>query len=369
MKLVNVQEKYTYDDLLIIPKYSKINSRKEVEIRSQFFDRLLELPIISANMSSVTGLKMAKTMHKLGGIGCLDRFKSIEESVEDFKQLAVVASTPVIVSLGTSTDDLKRFNALYKAGATYYCLDVAHGAQEQVLHQLQELFTIHPDIYIIVGNFAGWESLDDFLTPIKRDVAMLRRLMVKVGVGPGSACSTRVKTGVGYPQLSAVNECSEMAKRYGVKTIADGGIKTPGDVGKAIAAGADFVMLGGMLAGTDESPGELVSSDGQPIRKEILDLVISSGNAFKKYYGSASQESYDKTGKTAKHRTAEGESFLVKYKGPVSNIIQDIEGGLRSCLSYVGANNLEELKEKAVFIKVTNAGYIEGTAHGQGKSY
>lgn len=333
----------TFDDVLIQPKFSKINSRKEVDLTARV-DGMpdLALPIISANMDTVTGVGMAQAMSKHGGIGCLHRFCTVEENVKMLKESVYgdtkYVRTP-IVSIGLGNKELERAEALFYAGAYVFCIDVAHGAQMAVVEQVKSLNDKYgSNISIVVGNFATGESVAHFKEYCGDVVAAF-----KIGIGPGSACTTRIKTGVGVPQLSAIIDC---AKEHAV--IADGGMKTPGDVAKALAAGASYVMLGGMLSGTDESPGDIVE------------------NKYKKYRGSASKESYETQGKEANWRTAEGESFLVPYKGSVSTILQDIEGGLRSAFTYVGASNLKEYHSRASFITVSGNVITENRAHGKG---
>src|SRR5581483_6034669 len=180
--------------------------------------------------------------------------------------------------------------------------------------------------------------------------------------GPGSACTTRMKTGVGYPQLSAIQEISQWLTPKGIPVIADGGMKTPGDIAKAIGAGASMVMLGGMLAGTYETPGETVQQDGKPCQSVSFETI---SKVYKKYKGSASKESYEEQGKSASWRTAEGESFLVPYKGPVEDVLQDIEGGLRSAFAYVGAQNLQQFQWRCRFVRITPSTVVENGAHGK----
>jgi IMP dehydrogenase/GMP reductase len=295
-------------------------------------------------MDTITGETMVNAMIANGAQACLHRFASIEETVELFKRF----ENKPMVSIGLGMDELNRAAYLHMQGATHFIIDVAHGAQQAVADQANSLRGLIPTAYIMVGNFASADSVKEFYERAKGSFNA-----IKVGVGPGSACTTRIKTGVGYPQLSAVKEIAELLKGTNIQVVADGGMKTPGDIAKALGAGAHMVMLGGMLSGTDETPGE-------KIKKGFL-----KPKYFKKYRGSASQESYEAQGKTGKHRTAEGESFFVPAKGPVSDILQDISGGLRSSFTYVGARSLTQFHERCKFVQISPATARENGAHGK----
>jgi IMP dehydrogenase len=349
-----MKEAFTFDDVLIVPKFSEVNSRSEVDISTNLRELRFKLPVISANMDTVTGDAMSRAMLRNGAQACIHRFGTIEETVDLFQRShATDLHVSPMVSIGVGSIELQRAKALFDEGAHTYVVDVAHGAQLSVAKQVLALREIlGPYVNIVAGNFATGESVKHFLEYVGFAVDA-----IKVGIGPGSACTTRIKTGVGYPQLSAVLDIARTIEQTGVTVIADGGMKTAGDICKAIAAGADMAMLGGMLAGTEETPGDAFSPSSE--------LQFNPKNAFKKYRGSASLESYRDQGKEAKHRTAEGESFLVPYKGPVADILQDIEGGLRSSLSYVGASNLKEFQRRAEFVRITGATVAENGAHGK----
>lgn len=333
-----MKELFTFDDVLIVPRFSEVESRSDVTLISTIKDKHLFLPVLSANMDTITGPIMCQAMAWKGGMGVLPRFSSIEQNVQDFKNAIV----DPMVSIGLGENELKRAEALREVGAKFFVIDVAHGAQQAVVNQLKALRAkLGPDAYIMVGNFASDESLKQFL-----DRSGMLMDAVKVGIGPGSACTTRIKTGVGVPQLSAIMQVAELLKNTPVHVVADGGMKTPGDIAKALVAGAHLVMIGGMLAGTNETPGEVV--DGKKI-----------------YRGSASKESYAAQGKDTAWRTAEGESFVVGCKGPVKDVLADIDGGLRSTMTYVGAKNLEELRAKATFARVSSSTVRENGAHGK----
>lgn len=357
-----MQELLTFDDVLIVPKFSLIESRSQVDTSTSLRSLKFNLPLISANMDTVTGRSMAIAMQMNGAQACLHRFASIEETVADFKHVTFGCEDRKfdgpMVSIGLGSTELERAKALFDAGAHTFVIDVAHGAQIGVVKQVKALRELlGPYVNLVVGNFATGESVKTFIEYVGLDIDA-----VKVGIGPGSACTTRIKTGVGYPQLSAVMDVVSTLRNTDIKVIADGGMKKPGDIAKALGAGAHMVMLGGMLAGTWETPGETVTADGVPCQKQSFGSITG---VFKKYRGSASLESYQDQGKTAKHRAAEGESFLVPYKGPVGEILQDIEGGLRSAMSYVGARNLEEFRGKCEFVRISSSTIAENGAHGK----
>lgn len=346
-----MNEAYSFDDVLILPKFSEIASRKDVSIASHICGEELKVPVISANMDSVTGLRLADKMIEAGAQACLHRFASIEETLLTFDALKQWGKIPW-VSVGLGAEGFERARALKDAGARVFVIDVAHGAQTAVVDQVINIDRYLYGSYIVAGNFASAGSVSDFL---RRVYASGSRIdAIKVGVGPGSACTTRIKTGCGVPQLYAIKTIVEAVRGFNmtnytgheVKIIADGGMRTPGDIAKALGAGAHAAMLGGMLAGTLESPGELV--DGKKL-----------------YRGSASKESYADQGKDAAWRTAEGESFYVPYKGTVGDVLKDVEGGLRSAFSYVGAGNLTQFHRQCEFIKVSPGSVGENGAHGK----
>lgn len=339
-----MKEFLTFDDVLIVPQFSNISSRKDVNLYSNLNGLQLKLPIISANMDTVTEAKMALAMYEAGGIGCLHRFSGSSYTQAMFQQ----SNNNAIISFGLGENERNRVRSLN--GAKYFCLDVAHGAQEQVVEQVRWFKREYPLYWLMVGNFASSSSLQIFL----KECGHYRPEAVKVGIGGGSACTTRVKTGIGIPQVNAVMECSAIAKLYKISVVSDGGHRTSGDIAKALASGADAVMLGGMLAGTDETPAaQKIQTGGDMVQ----------GLHYVQYRGSASKESYEDQNKD--WATAEGESFTVPYKGSVANVLAEIKGGLQSTFTYVGARNLKEFKEKAQFIKVTSNGVKEGTAHGK----
>lgn len=347
-----MKEALTFNDVNIVPMFSDIDSRSQVELFTAIAPScVFDLPVISANMDTVTGPQMAKAMLNSQAQACLHRFGSIEDTVKMFKESSFGSGDYPMVSIGLGNKELERAEALIAAGALNFVIDVAHGAQFGVLIQAAELRHLLGDYgSITVGNFASAKSVRDYLEGQTKRVIDA----IKVGVGPGAACSTRIKTGVGVPQFTAIQEIAAELKNTNIKIIGDGGLKTPGDIAKALGAGAHAVMVGSMLAGTQETPGEVIYPEGPGPQCPV-----------KIYRGSASFESYVAQGKTGTHRTTEGESYTVPYKGPVADVLQDIEGGLRSAFTYVGARNLKEFHEKVEFVRVTHAGHVEGTPHGK----
>lgn len=385
-----MEELVTFDDVLIKPKFSNISSRKDVDLSTsikpykwlQLGEKnkgvKLTLPVLSANMDTVTGPTMAVALAKAGGLGVLHRFGTIEQTVSDLVEVTQSAYPECAVSIGIGDNEKERAKALYNVKAwknKIFVLDVAHGAQQQVVEQYKWLKENLIYSFVIVGNFATGESCGEFWAALnaggisyfteKRGQDTYHQTYgvdaFKIGIGPGSACTTRIKTGVGVPQLSAIIDAAKFFKDHLHKPliIADGGMKTPGDIAKALAAGADCVMLGGMLAGTDETPGEIYENFDDP------DYCTDKPIFAKKYRGSASKEAYSDQGKDASHRTAEGESFWIRSKGSVAQVLQDIEGGLRSAFTYVGAKNVRDFQEKAEFVRISANTARENGAHGK----
>jgi IMP dehydrogenase len=334
----------TFDDVLLVPGYSEINSRGEISIETKLHSTLrLTVPVISANMDTITGEDMCRAMYKHGCLGILHRFASEAELIEIVEHLqkdGIVFG----VSVGVNLDDEKLFNLYLSRGINIYCVDVAHAHHMKVRHRIRHIRNAKKDTVIIAGNVATLDGAQ-FLADNGANV-------IKVGIGGGAICSTRIMTGCGVPQLTAIMDCAKIKQKYpDVKIIADGGIRYPGDITKAIAAGADAVMIGNMLAGTQQTPGLMIKKG-----------TLSRPLFFKRYRGSASMEAKVESGRNT--RFVEGISIDVPYRGDVDLVIDEIVDGLKSGCSYVGAMNLDELREKGMFIEVSNSGYIEGTPHG-----
>jgi IMP dehydrogenase len=326
----------TFDDVLLVPGYNGIRSRQHVTTEVVLQSKVFEIPLISSNMDTITEVAMADAMASFGGMAILHRFVSIEDNVKMFQQ--VKQKDKVGVSIGIGDDGLLRAEALVAAGAAIICVDVAHGHSKEVnrtIRGLRDKFS--NNVIIIAGNVATYAGAD-YLAAAGADV-------IKVGIGSGSVCTTRIKTGFGVPQLTALEDCRKVDRMI----IADGGIRYPADAVKALAAGADFVMLGGILAGTDETPGEV------------------HGN-MKRFRGMASREAQEVfMGGMQEWKTAEGVAIDVPCRGPVKNVILDLMGGIRSGLTYCGAANLKQLQRKAQFMEITAASKVEGTPHAVGR--
>jgi len=333
----------TFDDVLLVPGYNGIRSRQAVNTEVSMGLITLQLPIISSNMDTITGSAMALEMSRLGGMGILHRFMSIEDNVKEFR-LAKKGGGIVGVSIGVSDEGMQRAEALIHEGAYAICVDVAHGHSKmmnQTIRKLREKYK--NNICIIAGNVATYAGAD-YLAAAGADV-------IKVGIGPGSVCTTRIKTGFGVPQLSAILDCKKVDRPL----IADGGIRFPGDAVKALAAGASCVMLGGMLSGAEETPGE---------KHEVGRNTDGSAHYVKVFRGMASKEAQeDFMGAMADWKTAEGVSLEVPVKGPVAKIIADLMGGVRSGMTYCGAQTLKELQRKAQFIEISRAAAEENQPH------
>lgn len=326
----------TFDDVLLVPSYNHYESRKHVDISHA--DRTgklkLGLPVMTSNMDTITESGMANFVGEKGGIGVLHRFLSVERNIEEFKK----CRHPVFVSVGCNEKELERAQALRDAGASYFCVDVAHGHARYVGRMLKGLRALLPNQCIMAGNVATYAGAD-YLAHCGADI-------IKVGIGGGSVCSTRIKTGFGIPMLTSLIDCSKVDRSI----VADGGIRAAGDIVKALAFGADFVMIGGMLAGTRPTPGPVVT--------------LADGRKVKEYRGMASREVQEEyLGGMAEWKTAEGVSTQVPYREDEDRVLGDIIGGLRSGLTYGGCQNIHELQRKLQYVEVSMAGRIESLPH------
>ena len=326
----------TFDDVLLVPAYNHYESRRVVSISVK--DRLgklqLELPVMTSNMDTVTEHGMAKFIASNGGVGVLHRFLPIDRNVEEYR----LSPPQTFVSVGTGKGELERVEALRDAGATYFCIDVAHAHAKYVGRALKQLRDILPAACILAGNVATYAGAD-YLASCGADI-------IKVGIGGGSVCTTRIKTGFGVPMLTAIQECARADRSL----VADGGIRTPGDIVKALAFGADFVMIGGMLAGTRPTPGAVAQHD--------------DGKRVKLYRGMASREAQESfLGEMPDWKTAEGVAVEVPYREDEEAIIADIIGGLRSGLTYGGCSDIRELQRKLNYVIISRAGFVESLPH------
>ena len=335
-----MKETVSYDDVLLVPKYSEIESRSQIDIGSDLDKNIrLDLPVISSPMDTVTESKMALTMSRFGGLGLIHRYNSIEDQVAS-AALACYEddNAKVGAAIGMTGDFEERALALRSVGVDVLCVDVAHGhhiMMERCLKTLKDRFA--DEIHIMAGNVATLEGFDA--------LASWGADSIRVGIGGGSICSTRLISGHGVPTLASVIDCAKSS--YDVKIIADGGIKTSGDIIKSLAAGADFVMIGSLLAGTEETPGEVYQNN--------------KGKKYKVYRGMASADA--QTSWRGKTSTPEGISTTVPYRGSADDVLKDLAGGIRSGFSYTGVRSLRELQSKATFIKQTTAGQSESFTH------
>jgi GMP reductase len=333
--------KLDYSNVLLRPKRSTLGSRSKVEVKRQLgaFDGI---PIMAANMDGVGTLQMADVLADKSMFTCLVKSYKIKELVDWFtdKDRREQRLNHTAYSLGILEDDLTKFRAVNSgADIKYVCIDVANGYSERFIDFVARFREEFTDKVIMAGNVVTGD--------ITEELILRGADVVKVGIGPGSVCTTRIQTGVGYPQLSSVIECADAAHGLGGRIIADGGCTCPGDVAKAFAGGADFVMLGGMLAGHDEGGGQVITKEFHT--KEV---GVTEEKKFVQFYGMSSEVANEKHfGGLKDYRSAEGKEVLVPYKGPVSNTVQDILGGLRSACTYVGARRLKDLSKCTTFIR------------------
>ena len=362
-----------YSDVLIRPKRSTLGSRKDVDLNRQFTFRNYKpyvdtnslpdgyplvykqehyngIPIMAANMDGVGTFEQADALANIGMFTCLVKTYGTDEIADYFSNNSI-RTEHVAVSIGiTAADEMKFHNVYDKVGnnVKYVCVDVANGYSERFVGYVKTLRENYPEIVIIAGNVVTADQTQELI--------LNGADIVKVGIGPGSVCTTRIQTGVGYPQLSAVIECADAAHGLGGHIIADGGCTCPGDVAKAFAAGADFVMLGGMLAGHDEGGGEVIT------KKYITDEFQDDGRTrkfdekqFVQFYGMSSDAANTKHfGGLKDYRSSEGREVLVPYRGAIANTVQNILGGIRSTCTYVGANQLKQLTKCTTFVRVNN---------------
>jgi IMP dehydrogenase len=345
--------KYTlsFDDMLLVPKFSDINSRGEIDLTSKIGDLDFKLPIISSPMDTVTEVSMAKTMSEHGGLGIIHRYNSISEQV-DMAEQVISAGKTASAAIGVSGDYLDRARCLVNSGVKILCVDVAHGHHSMMKKALGELRDVFgSDVHIIAGNIA--------IDPGYIDLASWGADAIRVGIGGGSICSTRIQTGHGVPTFQSISACSiarkmikagqrEAPEGYrDVPIIADGGIKNSGDIVKSLAIGADFVMLGSMLAATSDTPGQVMENN--------------DGDMYKVYRGMASTEAQIAWRGAA--RSLEGVSTTIKYKGSTSDQLDNIKQNVRSGLSYSGARNIPEFRERCELVVQTAAGQSESSTH------
>ena len=352
--------KLDYSDVLIKPKRSTLGSRKEVRMKRKFTFRNYHsdipdttyynyegIPIMASNMDGVGTFEMADRLGELNVFTCLVKTYTVGELVGYFDEQDAPAwrKEHVAMSIGIKDEDQRKFASVYEQvgdNLKYVCIDVANGYSQRFIEYVAEFRLRFPRIVIIAGNVVTADQTQELI--------LNGADIVKVGIGPGSVCTTRIQTGVGYPQLSAVMECADAAHGLDGHIIADGGCTCPGDVAKAFAGGADFVMLGGMLAGHDEGGGKIITK-----KYHTQEVGVSEEKKFVQFYGMSSKTANEKHFEGLKnYRSSEGRTVLVPYRGPVVVTLQNILGGVRSTLTYVGANKLKQLSKCTTFIRVHN---------------
>ena len=346
--MVSIKESLTFDDVLLLPQYSDVLPR-ETDISLNLTNKLnLRVPFLSSAMDTVTESKMAIAIAKAGGIGIIHRNLNIKEQT---KEIIKVKKKKLFVgaAVGTNEEDVERAKSLIANGCDLIVIDTAHGHSKKVLKTLSKLKKIDNSIPFCVGNIATGEAAKKLYNS-GADI-------IKVGIGPGSICTTRMVAGIGVPQISAILEVKNALKKKKIKIISDGGIKFSGDIAKALAAGADAIMMGSIFAGTDESPGQKFRIKGK-FYKQYRGMgsigAMSSGSA---------NRYFQKNFKDKSKFVPEGVEGRVEYKGSVSKIIYQLKGGLRSSMGYIGAKNLNQISKNAKFTKITKAGFYESMVH------
>ena len=343
-----IKEALTFDDVLLLPKYSNILPA-DTNISLKLTKKIsLKVPFLTSAMDTVTESKMAISIAKEGGLGIVHRNLNIASQSKEIKK---VKKQKLLVgaAVGTNKEDLERVKSLISSGADLIVIDTAHGHSEKVLKTLSKIKKVIKDIPVCVGNIATGEAAKKLFNA-GADI-------IKVGIGPGSICTTRMVAGIGVPQISAIMDVKKALYKKNIKIISDGGIKFSGDIAKALAAGADAIMMGSIFAGTEESPGRKFKVKGK-IYKEYRGMgsigAMSAGSA---------NRYFQKNFKDKSKYVPEGVEGRVEYKGKVSKIIYQLQGGLRSSMGYIGAKNLKEINKKAKFVKITKAGFYESMVH------
>jgi IMP dehydrogenase len=342
--ILNRHRGLTFDDVLLTPRHSEVSSRKDTSLRSLITKNFsLDLPIITANMDTVTETEMACAMAELGGLGSLHRFVTVEEQVMMVKRIREHHNlkglkSPIAASIGVKEEGKRRGDALVEAGVSIITLDIAHGDSIMMLDVLDYMKKNHPHVDVIAGNVATAEAATRLINA-GADA-------IKCGIGPGSMCTTRIITGHGVPQLTAIALCVSAAKAHGIPVIADGGIKNSGDMVKALCAGASAIMVGSLVSGTLETPGE----------------VKSGKKAYRGMASKSAQVSW--RGDLPKGMAAEGEATLVPCKGSVRDVMQELSGGIRSGMTYLGVEVVEKMVTAALFMEMTPSGMSESRPHG-----
>lgn len=350
---IEQEAKLDYKDVLIRPKRSTLRSRKQVSLARNYKFRNSHqewsgIPIMAANMDGVGTFNMAHELSHLGLFTCITK----QNNAKDWHRCFQSDTNLTAVSVGTNLKDYERSKDIINSNQLkWICIDIANGYSEHFVDFIRQVRKDYPRLNIIAGNVVTADMTQELI--------LAGADVVKVGIGPGSVCTTRIQTGVGYPQLSAVIECADAAHGLGGHIVADGGCTCPGDVAKAFGAGADFVMLGGMFAGHDEGGGEIITKCFKTGERTVYDDgeiggPIMQEKKFVSFYGMSSDTAMNKhSGGVADYRSSEGRTVEVPYRGPIKNTVKDILGGLRSACTYVGAPSLKQLSKCTTFIRCT----------------
>jgi IMP dehydrogenase len=340
----NLRTGLSYDDVLLVPQRSPVDSRNDVDLSTDLTPNIeLDVPLLSAPMDTVTESATATALSRAGGFGTIHRFMSVEEQAAEVATVAE-AGEQVGAAVGIAENTIQRTEALLEAGADAIVVDVAHGHLETCLDSVTELRREFGDVELIAGNVATAEAVED-LYSAGADA-------VKVGIGPGSHCTTRKVAGAGVPQLTAIDDTADVAHEYGMSVIADGGIRSSGDAVKALVAGADTVMMGSLFAGTEEAPTEIIERNGKRYKR-------SRGMATT----AANEDRSDKSADEAAPAADEGVEALTEYKGPLADIVEEFTAGIRSGFSYCGGHTIAAARENAEFIRVDQAAKDREGAH------
>ena len=343
-----IKDSLTFDDVTLIPQYSSVLPSETITYTKLARNLNLQIPLMSSAMDTVTESKMAIALSKSGGIGIIHRNLSIEKQVQEVKKVKK-NNFLVGAAIGVNSKDIERANELSKAKVDMIIIDTAHGHTQKVLFMIKKIKKKLKKCVLCAGNIATGKAAK-FLADSGVDI-------VKVGIGPGSICTTRLVTGIGVPQLSAVLQVKKALKNYKTRIISDGGIKFSGDIAKAIAAGADAVMIGSLFSGTTESPGKIFKQKGK-----LFKNFRGMGSVGAMSIGSADRY-YQKKFKNVSKYVPEGVEGIVKFKGPVNKIIYNLIGGLKSSMGYLGAKTIKDLQKKGEFVKITKAGFYESMVH------
>ena len=343
-----IKDSLTFDDVTLIPQYSSILPSETITYTKLTHNLNLQIPLMSSAMDTVTESKMAIALSKSGGIGIIHRNLSIEKQVQEVKKVKK-NNFLVGAAIGVNSKDIERADELSKAKVDMIIIDTAHGHTQKVLFMIKKIKKKLKKCVLCAGNIATGKAAK-FLADSGVDI-------VKVGIGPGSICTTRLVTGIGVPQLSAVLQVKKALKNYKTRIISDGGIKFSGDIAKAIAAGADAVMIGSLFSGTTESPGKIFKQKGK-----LFKNFRGMGSVGAMSIGSADRY-YQKKFKNVSKYVPEGVEGIVKFKGPVNKIIYNLIGGLKSSMGYLGAKTIKDLQKKGEFVKITKAGFYESMVH------